>query len=319
MSLRLGFAGTPEFAVHALNALADSRHVLAGVLTQPDRGAGRGRRLTPTPVKARAVELGLEIETPVTLRTPEALRLLAQWRLDALVVVAYGLLIPADMLRIPRHGAFNIHASLLPRWRGAAPIQRCLLAADAMTGISIMQMDAGLDTGPVCMQKRIDVEARETGASLHDKLAVLGAHAIVECMNALERGDLTCVPQSAEGAIYASKLSKAEAEIDWRESASQIDRQVRAFNPAPIASTHLAGRPLRVFESQLADAGKKISEAPARALPGTVLAHDAQGLRVACGEGWIELTQVQWAGGKRMHARELAHAQSLQGARLGDL
>jgi methionyl-tRNA formyltransferase len=310
--LKLGFAGTPDFAVPALDALAETRQICA-VFTQPDRPAGRGQPLHASPVKARAAELGLTVHQPPGFRTAEALETLRGLRLDALVVVAYGSILPPAALECPRLGCINIHASLLPRWRGAAPIQRALLAGDATTGISIMRMQAGLDTGPVLAASEIDIGAGDTAKTLHDRLASLGARLIVETLDALRRGRVHEAPQPGDGVTYAEKINKAEALIDWRQDAVQIWRRVRAFNPWPVAETRLGGAQLRIWEAELYAA--RVPDAPAGAEPGTVLAATPEGIDVACGSGILRILRLQLAGRRALHAREFTQGQRLEGAR----
>ena len=245
-ALRVAFAGTPEFAVPALRALADSEHQLVGVLTQPDRPRGRGQVNAPGPVKVLALSLGLSVAQPHELGSAGALAELTAWRPEVLVVVAYGLILPRPVLGLPRLGCVNIHGSLLPRWRGAAPVQRALLAGDAVTGVTIMQMDAGLDTGPVLLQRSVPIGAHATSGELHAELATLGAAALLEALGALASGRAQPRPQSAAGVTYAAKIAKSEALIDWSADAVQIERQVRAFNPWPVAETRFAGEQLRV-------------------------------------------------------------------------
>ena len=293
--MRLIFAGTPEFAARALTALQDAGHEIALVLTQPDRPAGRGLRLVPSAVKALALEHGLEVHQPVDLKGPETLARLGSVGADAMVVAAYGLILPEPVLAIARLGAINIHASLLPRWRGAAPIQRAILAGDAHTGISIMQMDRGLDTGPVFAVERVEIAADEDSASLHDRLADAGARAIVATLAQLERGQVRAQPQPAEGACYAAKIAKAEAEIDWSEGAPAIERKVRAFNPQPGASTAIRGAALKIWRARAADA---------RGTPGTVLEAVPKGIVVACGAGALTIHELQRAGGKKLAAAQ---------------
>jgi methionyl-tRNA formyltransferase len=246
--LRVAFAGTPEFALPALRAL-HARHDIVGVLTPPDRPSGRGRQLTPSVVKSLALELQLPIAQPATLKDGAAVAQLHAWNPDVLVVVAYGLLLPPAVLELPRRGCLNIHASLLPRWRGAAPIERAILAGDAQTGITIMQMDRGLDTGPMLLQRPLPISGTDTGGTLTQRLADCGADALLEALSGLERGDLTPRPQPGEGVSYAAKLSKADARIDWARSAAEIARQVRALNPRPMAETQSAGEQLRVISA----------------------------------------------------------------------
>jgi len=311
--LRLGFAGTPQFAVAALDALARSRHTLAAVFTKPDRPAGRGQAVQASPVKLRAAALGIPVLQPVTFKSPEAQNALRQFALDALVVVAYGLILPVGVLAAPRLGCFNIHASLLPRWRGAAPIQRALLAGDATTGITIMRMEAGLDTGPMLAVRALPIASDDTAGTLHDRLALLGGELIVDTLDSLAAGMADAVPQPALGVTYADKINKAEARIDWSLDALQVVRQVRAFNPWPIAETHLEGVQLRVWEAELAPRGA--GDAPADA-PGTVFAATSAGIDVACGRGAVRILKLQLAGRRPLAAGEFIKAHPLMGARL---
>jgi methionyl-tRNA formyltransferase len=308
--LRIVFAGTPDFAVPALDALHAAGHAIRAVYTQPDRPAGRGQSLHSSPVKRRAVELGLPLEQPATLRTTEAVADLAAYQPDLLVVVAYGLILPPAILGVPRLGCWNIHASLLPRWRGAAPIQRAILAGDTMTGITIMQMDAGLDTGPMLLARPLPVGARETGGELHDRLAALGAEAIVAAIEQCLAGRLVAARQPDEGATYAAKIRKEEAVIDWRQSATQIERQVRAFNPWPVAETRWQGQQLRIWEAEsvAVDGGGE---------PGQVVEAASGRLLVAAGAGALQLRRVQLAGRRAMTPAEFLNAHPLAGARLG--
>jgi methionyl-tRNA formyltransferase len=312
--LRLGFAGTPDFAVPALSALADAHHVCA-VFTQPDRPAGRGQPLHASPVKLRAAALGIPVHQPAGFRAPEALETLRGLELDVLVVVAYGSILPPAALDCPRLGCINIHASLLPRWRGAAPIQRALLAGDAKTGVSIMRMEAGLDTGPVLAAAETDIRAADNARNLHDRLAAMGAKLIVEILDARSPGGVHGIPQSREGVTYAAKIDKSEALIDWRQEASQIWRRVRAFNPWPVAETRLAGSQLRIWDAELGSvqAFDGASGAPA----GAVLAASPEGIDVACGHGTLRVLRLQLAGRKALPAREFIQGQPLVGACLG--
>ena len=267
MSLRIVFAGTPEFAVPSLRVAASRGEVVA-VYTQPDRPAGRGRKLTPSPVKVEALSRGLAVLQPETLRTEQSQEALRALRPDLMVVVAYGLLLPQAILDIPTYGCWNVHASLLPRWRGAAPIQRAILAGDRETGVTIMQMDEGLDTGPILLQRSLPIEATSTAATLHDRLAALGAEALLEALEGLERGDLVPRPQPAEGVTYAAKLEKSEALIDWSRTADEIERQVRAFDPWPVAETRFEGEQLRIHAAH-AVRGEEVAPDVA---PGTIVA-----------------------------------------------
>jgi len=306
---RLGVAGTPEFALPALQRLAQVRNVCA-VFTQPDRPAGRGQALHLSPVKRLALELGLAVYQPATFKAPEAASLLRALQLDLLVVAAYGLIMPAAVLEIPRLGCINIHASLLPRWRGAAPIQRALLAGDSTTGITIMRMQAGLDTGPMLSSRSTDISAQDNAASLHDRLAAMGADLMVETLPGIESATVRETPQPEVGATYAHKIDKAEAGIDWSQDAGQIWRQVRAFNPWPVAETRWDGQQLRIWEAQLTAATARPAEAP-----GSVLAASAQGIDVACGQGILRILRLQLAGRKSLDAGDFLKGQRLDGAR----
>ena len=308
-SLRIAFAGTPQFALPALRALLASRHQVVGVLTQPDRPAGRGRELRAPPIKLLATEHGLPVAQPATLKTAEGRAALHGWAPELMVVVAYGLILPKPVLMLPRMGCLNIHGSLLPRWRGAAPIQRAVLAGDAETGISIMQLDEGLDTGPVLLERRRPIGLHDTAGDLHDALSELGAAALLEAIDGLVTGELLPRAQPAEGVTHAAKIEKSEARIDWSVTATQIDRRIRAFNPWPVAETRLAGEGLRLLRSSVADAQAR------EAAPGTVLGLADDGLRVACGAGVIAISELQRAGKRPVSARDFANAVRLAGLR----
>ena len=310
-TLNLAFAGTPEFAVPALNALAQSGHRLAGVFTQPDRKAGRGQALRASPVKVRALELGLTVHQPQDFRERESQALLADLRLDALIVVAYGLILPLAVLNLPRLGCFNIHASLLPRWRGAAPIHRAILAGDAVTGITIMRLEPGLDTGPMLSQTRLDIAADDTSASLHDKLAPLGASLLCETLAALAAGTARETPQPEAGVTYAAKIGKCEAEINWAEPAAAIERRVRAFNPWPVAQTIWKAQQLRIWQAG------RTAASDASGDPGRVLRQSEAGIDVACGTDALRITTLQLPGRSRCSAAEFLKSQSLLGQKLG--
>jgi len=319
--LKLGFAGTPPFAVPALDALARSAHRIVAVFTQPDRPAGRGQVTHLGAVKQRALELGIPVHQPRSFKTPDAEAALRGLDLDALVVAAYGLILPPGALAAPTLGCFNIHASLLPRWRGAAPIQRALLAGDRFTGITIMRMEAGLDTGPMLAVRSLDIGTRETGGTLHDRLAGLGGELIVETLDAVANGVAREQPQPEVGVTYAEKINKADAVIDWRNDAERVLRQVRAFNPWPIAQTLLDGAQLRVWEAELAPpafgAATSIEAAATTGAPapGTVLEASNDGIDVACGRGALRILRLQLAGRKPLAAREFIRAQRLGGVR----
>jgi methionyl-tRNA formyltransferase len=308
-SLKLGFAGTPDFAVPALDRLA-AQHRICAVFTQPDRPAGRGQALHMSPVKRRALELGLAVHQPATFKSPQAIEMLRAAEVDALVVVAYGLILPVAALGIPRWGCINIHASLLPRWRGAAPIQRALLAGDAMTGVTIMRMQAGLDTGPMLNSRSTDIHPTDTAKTLHDRLAQMGAELIDESLQAMSRGLIREVAQPDEGVTYAAKIDKSEAPIPWHESAEHIHRQVRAFNPWPVAQTQFNGQQLRVWDAEPIAAPGRGSMPP-----GSVLSATHEGIDVVCGAGILRILKLQLAGRKPLPAGQFLQGQRLDGAR----
>ena len=288
--MKLIFAGTPEFAAQSLRAILSTENQVVLVLTQPDRPAGRGMVLQPSAVKQVASEHGIEVFQPPTLRDPAAQARLAAVGADAMVVAAYGLILPQTVLDLPRHGCINIHASLLPRWRGAAPIQRAIQAGDTETGVCIMQMEAGLDTGPVLLREALPITEGDTAASLHDRLAELGARLIVDALRNLP---LTPCPQRSDGVTYAAKIDKAESMLDWRLPALQLSRQVRAFNPFPGTLAYLDGTSVKIWKA-VPDANGGV--------PGTVLSANKDGIVVACGEGALRLCELQKAGGKRLEA-----------------
>jgi methionyl-tRNA formyltransferase len=311
--LKLGFAGTPDFAVPALERLAGS-HRICAVFTQPDRPAGRGRAVHLSPVKRRALEQGLPVQQPTTLKSPEVIALLGSLELDALIVVAYGQILPAAVIGMPRLGCINIHASLLPRWRGAAPIQRALLAGDSSTGITIMRMEAGLDTGPMLAARSIDIGARDTAKTLHDALAILGAELIVETLDALHAGRSHEIAQPAAGVTYAEKISKREALIRWSQDSLSIWRQIRAFNPWPVAETRFKGEQLRIWEAEPLESKRQNPGSASEGAPGRVLAASPDGIDVACGQGALRVTRLQLAGRNPMPAHEFLKGQRLVGA-----
>lgn len=290
--LRIVFAGTPEFAAQSLAALLETEHDILGVYTQPDRPAGRGRKLTPSPVKALALEHQLPVFQPLSLRTPEAQAELAALQPDLMIVVAYGLLLPQAVLDIPRLGCLNVHASLLPRWRGAAPIQRALLAGDHETGITLMQMDVGLDTGAMLYKTHLQIAEDETSGQLHDRLAQLGAQTLVTGLEHLVAGKLTPEAQDDTLACYAHKLSKEEGLIDWTLSAQTLARQVRGLNPWPVCYTQMAEATLRIWEAE----PSQLSHTSAA--PGTLIALDKQGLHVQTGSGVLCIRHLQLPGAK---------------------
>jgi methionyl-tRNA formyltransferase len=304
--VRVAFAGTPDFAVPTLRALMRSSHELVGVLTQPDRPSGRGRVLTRSPVKA-AVDPSIPVAQPATLRSPEGHAPLVSWNPDILVVVAYGLILPQAVLEIPRLGCVNVHASLLPRWRGAAPIERALLAGDETTGVTIMQMDAGLDTGPILLQRPVAIGPLETGPSLRARLAEEGAPLLLQALEGLADGSLRPRPQPAEGVTYARKLEKREAPIDWSRPAVEVERQVRALQPWPVAETALSdprtgvADRLLVYAARLAPVDSSAPGLP----PGSIIATDGHQegyIRVQCSDGALDLLTLQRPGGQRQPA-----------------
>ena len=308
VAARIAFAGTPAFAVPSLRALVATGATVPLVLTQPDRPAGRGRRLAASPVKELAVELGLPLAQPLALRGPAELPT-AGPRPDLMVVIAYGLLLPRALLEWPLLGCINLHASLLPRWRGAAPIQRAVLAGDVVTGISLMQMELGLDTGPVHLSRSTPIGARETAGALHDRLATLAAETLLSALPPILASTSVAVPQDGALATDARKISKAEALLDWREPAVQLERRVRAFDPWPVAETRLGdGRRLRVFEATA------LGDVSAAALPGTIVAAGRDGIDVATGDGVLRLRRIQPPSGRAMDVEAYLAAHSLSGA-----
>lgn len=308
MKLRVVFAGTPDFSVPCLEACRASGAEVVAVYTQPDRPAGRGRKLTPSPVKQAALAAGIPVEQPESLKSEDARATLAAYAPDLMVVVAYGLILPRKVLAIPRLGCWNVHASLLPRWRGAAPIQRAILAGDAESGVDLMQMEAGLDTGPVLLERRTPIGRDDTGGSLHDRLAALGAEVLAEGLSRVMAGEtLLPRPQPEEGVTYAHKLDKAEARLDFTRPAQELERQVRAFDPWPVAEGDIHGETLRVW------AAHAIEGHPGAA-PGTVLTMTRDGIDVACGDGALRVTALQRAGGKRISAADYVNATKTRSA-----
>ena len=305
--MRVVFAGTPEFAALALQAVVAAGDDVALVLTQPDRPAGRGMALQPSPVKKLALEKGIEVFQPLTLKDAEAQAKIAAVGAEVMVVAAYGLILPQAVLDLPRFGCLNIHASLLPRWRGAAPIQRALLAGDAETGVCIMQMEAGLDTGPVLLRGSFPIAADDTSATLHDRLAALGATLVVD---ALARLPLPAEAQAADGVTYAQKIGKAEALIDWSLSADELDRHIRAFNPFPGAQAQFAGQTVKLWRAlPVEGAGEK----------GQILRVDRDSIVVACGSGALAVCELQKAGGKRLPVRDFLAGHPLKAGDRFDL
>jgi methionyl-tRNA formyltransferase len=307
---RLIFAGTPEFALASLQALCGAGHRPVAVLTQPDRPAGRGRRLRAGPVKAWAEAEGIPVRQPVTLKDEAVQQEIRSLDPDLLVVAAYGLLLPPPVLALPAAGCLNVHASLLPRWRGASPIQATILAGDPVSGVSLMQMEAGLDTGDVFARAETPVGARETAGELHDRLAALGGELLVEHLPAILEGTRSAVPQDDALATYAPRIRREDALIDWAAPAEDLDRRIRAYNPWPVSHTVLEGEPLRVWSAEPL-------EIDAGAAPGTILTAGAGGIEVATGEGVLRLLEVQMAGRRRIAAGDLANQRQLTGLRFG--
>jgi methionyl-tRNA formyltransferase len=299
--MKIIFAGTPAFATVALKALTQSSHAIVAVYTQPDKPAGRGLKLTASSVKELAMSLSLPIYQPASLKEEEAQKKIASLGADVIVVAAYGLLLPSAVLRIPRFGCINIHPSLLPRWRGAAPIQRTIYAGDERTGVTIMQMEEGLDTGPILSQVSCDVSRLETSNTLHDKLAELGACALVETLHLLEQGNIVAKPQDNSQATYANKISKEEALIDWMQSAKEIEQTVRAFNPWPVAYTSWQGQNLRIWMAH------SISQEQ-QASPRTILRATQEGIDIATGRGVLRVLQLQLPGGRLLPVADFYNA-----------
>ncbi|WP_027710763.1 methionyl-tRNA formyltransferase [Dickeya chrysanthemi] len=301
MSLRIIFAGTPDFAAQHLAALLSSEHEIVGVFTQPDRPAGRGNKLTPSPVKVLAEQHNLPVFQPKSLRPSESQQLVAELSADVMVVVAYGLILPQAVLDMPRLGCINVHGSLLPRWRGAAPIQRALWAGDRLTGITIMQMDAGLDTGAMLHKIECPILPDDTSATLYDKLANFGPQGLLHTLAQLSASQVTAVAQDDSLATYAEKLSKEEARLDWRLSAEQLERCIRAFNPWPVSYFMVEEQPVKVWKAEVLDISHQ-------QLPGTVLAADKEGIQVATTDGVLNIQILQPSGKKAMSAQDLLNS-----------
>ena len=297
-NLKIIFAGTPDFAAVALQKLIDNGYEIVAVYTQPDRPAGRGRKLTPSPVKAVALEHDIPVEQPVNFKEEGAIDKLKSYHADVMIVAAYGLLLPIAVLETPRHGCLNIHASLLPRWRGAAPIQRAILAGDNETGITIMQMDKGLDTGDMLLKRTTPINDNDTGGSLHDRLAELGSEAIIEALEQLQNNQLKPETQDDSLANYANKLAKSESEIDWHKSAEEIDRQVRAFNPWPGSQCHLDKNTIRIHSAEIIDTSSQ-------GQPGNILAYNKTGIDVQCGKGKLRILKCQLPGSRAMSVSDI--------------
>ena len=309
--LKIIYAGTPEFAVPALQALLQSEHRVGAVYTQPDRPAGRGRKLQASPVKAHALEHGLEVYQPENFHSAQEIDALAALQSDLMVVAAYGLLLPPAVLDAPRLGCVNIHASLLPRWRGASPIQQAILAGDRDSGVTLMKMARGLDSGDMIAHRSVEIEPHWNAGDLHDKLAPLGAELLMEAMVDIETALQRAQAQDESQVTYAPRLVKQQAEVDWDKSQGLLLREIRAFNPWPVSYTTLEGQNLRLWQAQ---AGRL----DAAGLPGEVVAHDSDGVYVRCGDGIVQVTELQFAGRNRCDAAQALNARNLSGCRLGN-
>lgn len=303
-SLRIIFAGTPDFAARHLNALLGSHHQVVGVFTQPDRPAGRGNKLTASPVKQLALQHQLPVFQPKSLRPPENQRLVASLDADIMVVVAYGLILPQAVLDMPRLGCLNVHGSLLPRWRGAAPIQRALWAGDTQTGVTIMQMDAGLDTGAMLLKSACDIAPEDTSASLYEKLAGIGPVALLETLSRSAAGTLSPELQDEREASYAQKLTREEARLDWRLPAAHLERCVRAFNPWPVCFIMIDNQPVKIWRTEVVNREPRFSDLA----PGTIVRADKSGIQVATSEDYLNLTLLQPAGKRPMSAQDLLNS-----------
>lgn len=304
--MNIVYAGTPDFAVPALQSLIDSEHNVVAVYTQPDRPAGRGRKVQFGPVKQVAIDAGIPVEQPLYLKDEEAQQIFASYKADVMVVAAYGLILPQVILDMPRYGCLNIHGSLLPRWRGAAPIHRAIQTGDRETGVTIMQMALGLDTGDMLLKCVCQITAEDTSQTIHDRLANDGAEALLEVLGLIEENKLEPEPQDDALSNYAEKLNKAEAEIDWNQSATEIDLKIRAFNPWPVAFTLFKGKPLRIYMSKVVDQ-KNDSE------PGSVIAESPEGILIATGDGVLSFSRLQLPGKKAMNVKDFLNGQSLMG------
>lgn len=307
--MRILFAGTPDFAAECLKALLNSEHEICAVYTQPDRPAGRGRKLTPSPVKQLALEHKLPVEQPLNFKSEDSLQTLAGYEADLMIVVAYGLLLPQKVLDTPKLGCINVHASLLPRWRGAAPIQRAILAGDTESGVGIMKMEAGLDTGPVLLEARCPINESDTAQDLHDRLAALGAETLLQSLDDIESRLKQAQPQDQSLSTYARKLDKQEALIDWQRPAAELLRQINAFNPWPVAQTQWQGDTMRIWRAQLGDRLRS-------GQPGEIIAVSKQGLYVQTGDGILRITEIQMPGKRAMQVQDFLNANSIS---VGDI
>ena len=301
--MKIIFAGTPELAVPCLQALLQSEHEVVAVYTKPDQPAGRGQKLTASPIKQLALQHQLPVCQPITLRDVTEQEKLRAWQADIMVVIAYGLILPAAVLTTPKFGCINVHVSLLPRWRGAAPIQRALLAGDQETGITIIQMDEGLDTGAMLKKVTCPISSTDTSQTVHNRLADLGASTLLSVLSAIQNGTCKAEIQNSEQACYAKKIEKQEAEIDWKQSAEFIDRQIRAFNPWPIAFTYLDGQPLRIWQAAIVDS-------IGSAAPGKIISANKTGINVATGKGILSLQKLQLPGGKCLTVTDILNSRA---------
>lgn len=310
--MKIIFAGTPDFAVPVLQMLLESQHSVCAIYTQPDRPSGRGRKLTASPVKTLALAHDIDVLQPESLKSAQALEHIQDWQADLMIVVAYGLILPQAILDSPRLGCVNVHASLLPRWRGAAPIQRALLAGDQHTGITIMQMSAGLDSGPILLKDTLIIGTQDTASDLHDRLSILGAELLKTALSGIGSGTLMAQEQDEVYVTYAEKLNKQEAILDWSQPAESLARQVRAFNSWPVAQTCYEGKILRIWQA------KSIDQSAGSAKPGTVLSHsDGKEVWVATGNGVLRLLEVQLPGGKQISIQAFLNAHTLANIRFG--
>ena len=304
--MKIVYAGTPDFAVPELQSLINSGHKVVAVYTQPDRPAGRGRKVQFGPVKQVAVDAGIPVEQPLSLKDEDAQQTLSAYDADVMIVAAYGLILPQAVLDMPRYGCLNIHGSLLPRWRGAAPIHRAIQTGDTETGVTIMQMALGLDTGDMLLKRTCPITAEDTSQTIHDRLASDGAEALLEVLDLIEKDELKPVIQDDALTTYAEKLNKAEAEIDWSQSAKDIDLKIRAFNPWPVAFTLLNGKPLRIYMSKVMDENSDQK-------PGTVISESSEGIVIATGDGVLSFSRLQLPGKKAMDVKDFINGQSLMG------
>ncbi len=312
LPLKIIFAGTPEFAASNLDALIHSTHEVCAVFTQPDRPAGRGRKLTPSPVKQLAMEHGIKVFQPVSLKNDVVTAAaIDDLQADIMVVVAYGLILPKSILDLPKFGCINVHASLLPRWRGAAPIQQAIIAGDKETGVTIMQMDEGLDTGPMLLKTATKIDVTDTAQSIHDRLASMGALALIDCLNELDVYLDKALKQNDDLATYATKISKADALIDWTQEAIDIHNKIRGFNPWPIAYTEFNTKKLRVWDAEVLQ-GDQVLQAASNQAPGTVIAESKQGIDVVCGKDVLRIMKLQLPGGKPLEIKDFINANSLK-------